>query len=208
MKLFKNVDIKDLPAILRDGILPISVTGNDNWDDGRRAENSREVVYLFDAERGSSFINYGAALIEVDVDGATVNGIGESDANAGAYTEYIVDRVDAADIVAVYVPEIFAACVPAEIADRVTAVGIRAKLFDGAKYRAARAESIARHGFKVDDFGCFANWEDSEIVNAEAGAAAMVEADDAAIAKHCEGCSAYDSGWNYIRELYDVRYEI
>ena len=63
MKLFKNVDFRDLPAILAEGILPISVTGNDNWDDGRRASNSREVVYLFNAERGASFVNYGTALI-------------------------------------------------------------------------------------------------------------------------------------------------
>jgi hypothetical protein len=31
MKLYKNVDIKDLESILENGILPISVTGNDNW---------------------------------------------------------------------------------------------------------------------------------------------------------------------------------
>lgn len=35
MKLFKNVGIEDLESILKNGILPISETGNDNWEEGK-----------------------------------------------------------------------------------------------------------------------------------------------------------------------------
>ena len=45
MKLYKNVDILDLENIMRDGILPISQTNNDNWSDGNRSNNSKDVVY-------------------------------------------------------------------------------------------------------------------------------------------------------------------
>lgn len=47
MKLYKNVDIIDLNNILKDGILPISKTGNDNWSENKRSNNSKDVVYLF-----------------------------------------------------------------------------------------------------------------------------------------------------------------
>ena len=47
MKLFKNVGLQELKDILNYGILPISITGNDNWEENYRSNNSREVVYLF-----------------------------------------------------------------------------------------------------------------------------------------------------------------
>lgn len=43
MKLFKNVDILDLENIMRDGILPISKTGNDNWGENKRSNNSKDI---------------------------------------------------------------------------------------------------------------------------------------------------------------------
>lgn len=49
MKLYKNVDILDLNNILKNGILPISKTGNDNWSENKRSNNSKDVVYLFEA---------------------------------------------------------------------------------------------------------------------------------------------------------------
>ena len=45
MILYKNVDIKDLESILTKGILSLNVSGNNNWDDGKRADNSCDVVY-------------------------------------------------------------------------------------------------------------------------------------------------------------------
>ena len=47
MKLYKNVDILDLENIMREGILPIDVTGNNNWEESRRSNNATDVVYLF-----------------------------------------------------------------------------------------------------------------------------------------------------------------
>lgn len=104
MKLYKNVDIRDLNSILENGILPISVTGNDNWEEGFRSNNSREVVYLFDAlNHGDSFVDYGLALIEVEVE-ATKNEMGKRDANRNSYVEYICDEVKPSQILNVYIP--------------------------------------------------------------------------------------------------------
>lgn len=69
MRLFKNVDIKDLESILEKGILSMDTCGNNNWVDKKRANNATDVVYLFKAKNiGDSFTRYGIALIVVDVD--------------------------------------------------------------------------------------------------------------------------------------------
>lgn len=105
MKLYKNVDIKDLENILTQGILPISETGNDNWESGCRADNSTDVVYLFKAlNRGDSFVNYGLVLLEVECE-AKENKMTEHDINNGKYTEYICDRVLPSQIKNVYIPK-------------------------------------------------------------------------------------------------------
>ena len=103
MKLFKNVDIKDLNNILEKGILPISKTGNDNWEDDYRTNNSKDVVYLFSAKNGASFVNYGLALIEVEVE-ATINEMSENDINKDSYIEYICSEVKPSEILNVYIP--------------------------------------------------------------------------------------------------------
>lgn len=104
MKLFKNVDIKDLENILANGILPISVTGNNNWEDDYRSNNSTDVVYLFDAKNhGDTFVNYGLALIEVEVE-ATVNEMAEADVNKESYVEYVCNEVKPEQILNVYIP--------------------------------------------------------------------------------------------------------
>ncbi len=104
MKLYKNVDIKDLENILENGILPISVTGNDNWEEGYRSNNSKDVVYLFNAlNHGDTFVNYGLALIEVEVE-ATENWNEQADANKGSYVEYICNKVLPEQITNVFVP--------------------------------------------------------------------------------------------------------
>lgn len=108
MRLYKNVDIKDLESILEKGILSMEESGNDNWEDGYRSDNARDVVYLFKPTgKQNSFCQYGAALLEVDVESAKQNEMSDGDVNEGKYEEYIIDRVEPEQIVAVYIPEIF-----------------------------------------------------------------------------------------------------
>ena len=84
MKLYKNVDIIDLNNILKNGILPISKTGNDNWSENKRSNNSMDVVYLFEAlNQGDSFMHYGLVLIEIDKNDAILNEIDDFDINKG-----------------------------------------------------------------------------------------------------------------------------
>ena len=67
MILYKNVDICDLESIMEKGILSLDACGNNNWDDGKRGENSTSVVYLFQPlTKENSFPEYGAALLEID----------------------------------------------------------------------------------------------------------------------------------------------
>ena len=69
MILYKNVDICDLEPIAKNGILSRDECGNDNWDEGKRAENDTSVVYLFNPiGQRNSFPNYGTVLLEVDCD--------------------------------------------------------------------------------------------------------------------------------------------
>lgn len=104
MKLYKNVDINDLNNILENGILPISVTGNDNWSHDNRVDNSKDVVYLFDAlNHGDTFVNYGLALTELEVE-ATRNEMSEEDVNRGSYIEYICNEVKPNQILNIYIP--------------------------------------------------------------------------------------------------------
>ena len=108
MKLFHNADINDLNSIVKEGLLPMSITHNNNWSSYKRSDNSRDVVYLFNPTgRQNSFIQYGAALIEVDVNSATKSEMFERDVNKGKYEEYIIDRVPADKIGKIYIPRIF-----------------------------------------------------------------------------------------------------
>ena len=104
---YKNVDICDLPSILRNGILSLNKSGNDNWNNGKRVNNSGDVVYLFrPTGYENSFVQYGIALLEVEVDGVE-NEMLDIDVNKGKYTEYICDCVPPENIRAVYIPKIF-----------------------------------------------------------------------------------------------------
>ena len=101
MKLYKNVSSEDLEKILKEGILPISKTGNDNWEGNRRANNSTEVVYLFNPTSDvTSFTQYGDVVLEVEVE-AYRNEIAPNDSNRGQYEEYIVAEVKPEEIVGV-----------------------------------------------------------------------------------------------------------
>ena len=107
MTLFKNVSIFDLESILKQGILPISRTGND-WENNNRADNSKEVVYLFNplTER-NTFLQYGSVLLEVDVETAVLNEMLPTDVNIGLYDEYIIPEVKPEEITKVYFPRIY-----------------------------------------------------------------------------------------------------
>ena len=69
MLLYKNVDMCDIESIISKGILSMDECGNDNWSDGKRANNDTSVVYLFKPLGDvNSFPNYSVALLEVDCD--------------------------------------------------------------------------------------------------------------------------------------------
>lgn len=108
MILYKNVDICDLESILEKGILSIDDCKNNNWDDGKRAENSTSVVYLFSpTSEINSFTNYGSALLEVECDDVRENEILEPDPHKQKYKEWIVERVEPKNIRRIIIPKIF-----------------------------------------------------------------------------------------------------
>lgn len=108
MILYHNANIIDLNSIVSSGLLPASATGNDNWCSGKRANNSKDVVYLFDPlGQQNSFVNYGAALIEVDAADAELNDMDRADRNNGKYLEYVVPSVLPDHIKHIYIPAIF-----------------------------------------------------------------------------------------------------
>lgn len=110
MRLYKNVDIKDLESILEKGILSFNESGNNNWENGHRANNSCDVVYLFrPLTEENSFCKYGVALLEIELneDSVKENEIIESDKNKGKYIEYISDKIESKYIKNIYIPEIF-----------------------------------------------------------------------------------------------------
>lgn len=166
MTLFHNADIADLNSIVSKGILPASITGNDNWTSNKRADNSRSVVYLFDPTgRQNSFVHYGAALIEVEAD-AQRSELVEGDQNKG-YDEYTCAAVAPENIRKIYIPEIFRNRISGlseETLEKVEWVKIEADVYDhyepnpddifgfGGKsvYAAATSEQIALIGESAD----------------------------------------------------------
>lgn len=121
MILYHNADYKDLPSILKDGILPMSETGNNRWNNKKRADNSQNVVYLFNPiGKQNSFFQYGICLIEVDTD-ATEKTLDENDYNHGKYTEYVAESVPINQIKAVYIPNIFMERISSELDSEILA---------------------------------------------------------------------------------------
>ena len=92
------VDKEDLEKILKEGILPISKTGNNNWEGNRRADNSTEVIYLFKPLTDQlNFTQYGDVLLEVETT-AYSNEILPNDRNRGKYEEFITFEVKPEEI--------------------------------------------------------------------------------------------------------------
>ena len=99
MKLFKNVGLQELKDILKNGILPISVTGNDNWEENNRSNNSKDVVYLFSPKTElNTFMQYGLVLLEVETENAIKNEFMKNDVNKDCYDEFIKDKIEPNDV--------------------------------------------------------------------------------------------------------------
>ena len=104
MILYKNVDICDLKSIMEKGILSLDACGNNNWDDGKRGENSTSVVYLFQPlTKENSFPEYGAALLEIDCS-ADRSEMPDFDVHKGKYEEYITEQVLPSQIRRIFIP--------------------------------------------------------------------------------------------------------
>lgn len=134
MTLYKNVDLCDLESILKDGLLPMDACRNDNWSNGRRVANATDVVYLFSPSgKQNSFVQYGAALleVEVEVENAQHSELTERDVNKGKYEEYVVKHVPATNIKHIYIPKILRSRVDASFADdRIVWCEMYAEEFD------------------------------------------------------------------------------
>lgn len=116
--LYKNVDICDLESILKNGILPLDYIGT-NWEEGRRASNRTDMVYLFSPKKEhNSFTEYGAVLLEINTSNAIENEMVENDIHKDDYTEYVVEKVEPYQIVAIYIPELFKIRVSEYIKDK------------------------------------------------------------------------------------------
>lgn len=147
MKLFKNVDIEDIKAIAESGILPIAKTGND-WNNGNRVNNSKEVVYLFQAATTmNTFTQYGIVLVEVEVE-ATENKLEDNDCNKGLYTEFVAAEVKPEQIKKIYIPEIFKGRV-SELVDGidVTYVKMTADKDEATVERFAKTANLSTNDF-------------------------------------------------------------
>lgn len=132
MKLYKNVNIEDLESILKKGVLSIRDCGNNNWRDGKRANNADDVVYLFEpAGSINSFVQYGAALLEIEVNSPTEAMMDAQDVNIGKYREFTVQKISTEQIKAIYIPKIFEGKdeLNEAIAQRVTYCEIEAEVY-------------------------------------------------------------------------------
>ena len=163
MKLFKNVDVKDLESIMTRGLLSANAANNHNWDGSNRADNSLDLVYLFSPKTSAnSMTHYGTALVEVET-AAEPHKIREMDVNRGLYDEFTAPTVKPDEIKAVYLPEILRTLCEAEltpeIIDRVTWVEISAQDWrdEDLDYRDMTTESLREWAASVQyiDTGYF-----------------------------------------------------
>lgn len=131
MILYKNVDICDLESIFDKGIISIDDGATDNWEEGNRADNPTDVVYLFKPSgKANAFPKYGLALLEVDCD-ASENALAENDIHKGDYIEYITKNVPPEKIKSIYVPSVFKDRIQdCPIIDKITFVAMEAGTYD------------------------------------------------------------------------------
>lgn len=145
MKLYKNVDICDLESILNKGILSLDESGNDNWEEGKRANNPTNCVYLFQPiqNKPNAFPNYGVALLEVEVDDVVKSDFLEGDRNKDKYIEYTTSRVEVEQIKRVLIPEVFKdrISLPESVSNKITWCGFSADVYENG-YMQANSEVI------------------------------------------------------------------
>lgn len=160
MKLFKNVPLRDLENILKLGILAISETGNNNWEEGKRANNSTNQVYLFSPiSKFNSFPkSYGVALLEVDSE-AVKNEIDKNDYHSNDYIEYVSNNVDVNKITNIYIPKIFESRVksmlPEEIFEKIKFVKMKATHYDDRELTQEELNNFGETANIEDDFNYF-----------------------------------------------------
>ena len=99
MKLYHNCDIIDLEKILNEGLLPLNKTNNNKWENGKRALNSKDCVYLFSPKgRVNSFpASYGIVLLEVETEANEVE-MARNDVHFNDYKEYTTSEVTPSEI--------------------------------------------------------------------------------------------------------------
>lgn len=148
---FKSVNILDLPSILEKGILPLDECKNENWENGKRASNATNVVYLaMPTSEINAYTQYGAALIECKASGLSYSEMNEQDINLGQYVEVTADRILPSQITAVYLPAAFkeraTEFLPADVLKKIKWCSLEFKVFDENehRYRFATADEIEK----------------------------------------------------------------
>ena len=135
MKLYHNCDIIDLEKILEEGLLPLSKTNNDKWENGKRAFNSKDCVYLFSPKgRVNSFpSSYGIVLLEVETEAKEVE-MSRNDVHINDYKEYTTSKVAPGEIKKIYAPKIFRKkiekIISEEVLKKIKFVEIEATYYD------------------------------------------------------------------------------
>ena len=145
MILYKNVDACDLTSILDKGILSLDASGNNNWDDRRRANNRTDVVYLFNPIRNNAFPMYGIALLEVEVEDAFQNDMFWNDVHKSDYVEYIVESVKPEQIKSIHIPEIFRKQLESQLSNiNIDWCGISASIYVDGEFIPATEEDLTQ----------------------------------------------------------------
>lgn len=109
-------------------------SGNNNWQDGSRADNRTDVVYLFRPVNKEalheipSFPEYGAALIECIAD-AEPSEISLRDRHFGKYREYITKSVSPENILHVYIPKLFEKDIDI-VSDKICLCDMKASVYE------------------------------------------------------------------------------
>lgn len=105
MKLYANAPIEVLDEIIKDGLQPMSITGNNNWAEGKRADNSKDLVYLFSPiSNRNYFPKYGLVLLEIEIEEVEEVEFSANDKNTRNYREFTAKEVPPALIKRIIIP--------------------------------------------------------------------------------------------------------
>lgn len=207
MKLYHNCDIIDLEKILKEGLLPLNKTNNNKWENGKRAFNAKDCVYLFSPKgRVNSFpASYGIVLLEVETEANEVE-MTRNDVHFNDYKEYTTSEVTPSEIKKIYAPKIFRKkikkIISEEVFKKIKFVEMRATYYD---------EEICKKICKLNEELA----EKYGVFNVKTIEAPRVPAPKEIIKKFGETASIA-IGFNFFRgeennkmiDLYDIVYEI